>query len=138
MPSSFLPCLVSWINRTFFRLLYNSRTENVARSHRIFTYECRFRQHVQDWAIPIGKTREALLELRAALDADPGIVAHFPVEVRFCRGDRIPLSPCFGRDSCYINIIMYRPYGKDIPHLRYWLTYEGIMRKHGGRPHWAK
>lgn len=31
-----------------------------------------------------------------------------------------------------------RPYGKNVPRLNYWLTYEGIMKKHGGRPHWAK
>ncbi|XP_037986436.1 L-gulonolactone oxidase-like [Motacilla alba alba] len=51
--SSFFPGLVVWINRLFFRLLFSSRSENVDRSHRIFNYECRFRQHVQDWAIPM-------------------------------------------------------------------------------------
>ncbi|NWV25433.1 GGLO oxidase, partial [Origma solitaria] len=136
--SSFVPALVPWINRAFFWLLFSSRAESVARSHRVFTYECRFRQHVQDWAIPIGKTKEALLELKAALERNSKMVAHFPVEVRFSRRDEIPLSPCFQRDSCFINVIMYRPYGKDIPRCDYWLTYEGIMRKHGGRPHWAK
>ena len=34
--------------------------------------------------------------------------AHFPVEVRFVKADNIYLSPSYGRDSCYINIIMYR------------------------------
>ncbi|NWU87917.1 GGLO oxidase, partial [Onychorhynchus coronatus] len=136
--STFFPGLVSWINRFFFWLLFSSRVENVARSHRIFSYECRFRQHVQDWAIPIGKTKEALLELQAALEAHPGLVAHFPVEVRFSKGDEVWLSPCFQRDSCFINVILYRPYGKDVPVLEYWRIYEGIMRKHGGRPHWAK
>ncbi|NXD31022.1 GGLO oxidase, partial [Spelaeornis formosus] len=136
--SSFIPSLVVWINRVFFRLLYNSRVENVAQSHRIFSYECRFRQHVQDWAIPISRTRPALLELRAALEQNPGIAAHFPVEIRFSRQDEILLSPCFHRDSCYVNIIVYRPYGKDIPWIHYWQIYEGIMRRHGGRPHWAK
>ncbi|KAF4788230.1 hypothetical protein TURU_162800 [Turdus rufiventris] len=54
--SSFFPSLVAWINRVFFRLLFNSRVENVAQSHRMFSYECRFRQHVQDWAIPISQS----------------------------------------------------------------------------------
>lgn len=31
-----------------------------------------------------------------------------------------------------------RPYGKDVPRLDYWLAYETIMKKVGGRPHWAK
>lgn len=42
------------------------------------------------------------------LEANPKVVAHYPVEVRFTRGDDILLSPCFQRDSCYMNIIMYR------------------------------
>uniref|UniRef100_A0A8C6WDW5 L-gulonolactone oxidase n=1 Tax=Nannospalax galili TaxID=1026970 RepID=A0A8C6WDW5_NANGA len=136
--STFLPCLVGWINRFFFWLLFNCTKENSNISHKIFTYECRFKQHVQDWAIPREKTKEALLELKAMLEAHPKVVAHYPVEVRFTRGDDILLSPCFQRDSCYMNIIMYRPYGKDVPRLDYWLAYETIMKKFGGRPHWAK
>lgn len=31
-----------------------------------------------------------------------------------------------------------RPYGKDVPRLDYWQAYETIMKKFGGRPHWAK
>uniref|UniRef100_A0ACB8GA36 Uncharacterized protein n=1 Tax=Sphaerodactylus townsendi TaxID=933632 RepID=A0ACB8GA36_9SAUR len=84
------------------------------------------------------KTKEALLDLKGILESNPKVVAHYPVEVRFTRGDDILLSPCFQRDSCYMNIIMYRPYGKDVPRLDYWLAYEGIMKKYGGRPHWAK
>ncbi|CAM2112392.1 L-gulonolactone oxidase [Caretta caretta] len=136
--STFLPVLVCWINRFFFWLLFTGKVEHVNLSYKIFNYECRFRQHVQDWAIPIEKTKEALLELKAGLENNPKVVAHYPVEVRFARGDDILLSPCFQRDSCYMNIIMYRPYGKDVPRLDYWLAYESIMKKAGGRPHWAK
>ncbi|XP_074847616.1 L-gulonolactone oxidase-like isoform X2 [Carettochelys insculpta] len=136
--STFLPSLVRWVNRCFFWLLFSGQGETVDLSYKVFSYECRFRQHVQDWAIPIEKTKEALLELKAVLEKNPKVVAHYPVEVRFARGDDIWLSPCFQRDSCYVNIIMYRPYGKDVPRLDYWLAYESIMKKAGGRPHWAK
>ncbi|XP_029452079.1 L-gulonolactone oxidase-like [Rhinatrema bivittatum] len=136
--STFLPRLVPWINKFFFWVLYTGRTERVDISHKVFNFECRFRQHVQDWAIPIDKTKEALLELKAWLEKTPNVVAHFPVEVRFAQADNILLSPCFHRDSCYINILMHRPYGKDVPFQEYWLQYEGIMKKAGGRPHWAK
>ncbi|KAK7820697.1 hypothetical protein U0070_026241, partial [Myodes glareolus] len=136
--SSYLPFLVGWINRSFFWLLFSHKKKSSNLSHKIFTYECRFKQHVQDWAIPREKTKEALLELKTMLEAHPHVVAHFPVEVRFTRGDEILLSPCFQRDSCYMNIIMYRPYGKDVPRLDYWQAYETIMKKFGGRPHWAK
>ncbi|KAH0519286.1 L-gulonolactone oxidase [Microtus ochrogaster] len=181
--STYWPFLVGWINRFFFWLLFSHKKKSSNLSHKIFTYECRFKQHVQDWAIPREKTKEALLELKAMLEAHPHVVAHFPVEVRFTRGDEILLSPCFQRDSCYMNIIMYRllghvpppawasslysstnseltlniyedyvmeksnpsqlrcpsrPYGKDVPRLDYWQAYETIMKKFGGRPHWAK
>lgn len=52
--------------------------------------------------------------------------------------DDIMLSPCVGRDTCYIGIIMYRPYGMDAPRARYWDGFADIMRALGGRPHWAK
>lgn len=51
--STFVPSLVCWINRFFFWLLFSSRVENIAISYKIFNYECRFKQHVQDWAIPM-------------------------------------------------------------------------------------
>eukprot|EP00079_Xenopus_tropicalis_P025912 XP_012819552.1 PREDICTED: L-gulonolactone oxidase-like [Xenopus tropicalis] len=78
------------------------------------------------------------MQLKDWLEKNPHVVAHFPVEVRFARGDDILMSPCYHRDSCYMNIIMYRPYGKDVPHQEYWVEYENIMKKVGGRPHWAK
>lgn len=51
--STFLPFLVPWINRGFFWLLFTSKGEKVDLSYKVFNYECRFKQHVQDWAIPM-------------------------------------------------------------------------------------
>eukprot|EP00062_Callorhinchus_milii_P027961 gi/632991914/ref/XP_007884839.1/ PREDICTED: L-gulonolactone oxidase-like [Callorhinchus milii] len=81
---------------------------------------------------------EALRQLQVWLGRHEGETAHFPVEVRFARGDDILLSPCYRQDSCYINIIAYRPYGREPQRERYWAAYEAIMRENGGRPHWAK
>ena len=58
--------------------------------------------------------------------------------MRFVAADDIYLSPAYGRDSCYINIIMYRPYGKHVPFQSWWSAYEKIVKEAGGRPHWAK
>ena len=79
-----------------------------------------------------------LTELRRFLDTNPDVRVHFPVEVRFVAADEIYLSPAYGRDSCYINIIMYRPFGKHVPFKSWWNAYEKIVREAGGRPHWAK
>lgn len=38
----------------------------------------------------------------------------------------------------HLLLLPTRPYGKDVPRLDYWLAYETIMKKVGGRPHWAK
>eukprot|EP00061_Rhincodon_typus_P007176 g28590.t1 len=32
----------------------------------------------------------------------------------------------------------HRPYGKEVPREQYWAMYEEIMKRNGGRPHWAK
>lgn len=50
--STYWPFLVGWINRFFFWLLFSHKKKSSNLSHKIFTYECRFKQHVQDWAIP--------------------------------------------------------------------------------------
>ena len=50
-------------------------------------------------------------------------------------------EPCVGLRAGtgpYLLLLPTRPYGKDIPRLDYWLAYETIMKKVGGRPHWAK
>ncbi len=79
-----------------------------------------------------------LRELKAWLDGNKDVHVHFPVEVRFVKGDDIMMSPANGRDSCYMNILMYRPYGKFVPFAKYWTAFEKIMYNAGGRPHWAK
>lgn len=83
-------------------------------------------------------TSKVLYELRNWIESGPNFYAHFPIEVRFVKKDDIYLSPAFGRNSTFINIIMYRPYGKDVPFEKYWNKYEEIMKAAGGRPHWAK
>ncbi|KAG8445886.1 hypothetical protein GDO86_010613 [Hymenochirus boettgeri] len=136
--STIISGIVPWINRFYFWVIFGRKTVRIDVSHKVFNFDCKFKQYVQDWAIPIEKTKEALLLLKSWLEKNPHVGAHFPVEVRFARRDDILLSPCFHQDSCYMNIIMYKPYGKDVPHQAYWSEYESIMRRVGGRPHWAK
>ncbi|XP_023232011.1 L-gulonolactone oxidase-like [Centruroides sculpturatus] len=86
----------------------------------------------------INQTKSALLQLKSWLDNTPNIYVHVPVEVRFVKSDDIYISPAYGRDTCYINIIMYRPYSRSVLYEEYWEAYETIMGSVGGRPHWAK
>lgn len=66
------------------------------------------------------------------------LFVHGPVEIRSVKSDDIWLSPAYDQDIVFIGIIMYKPYGKEIPIKEFWGGYERIMMEHGGRPHWAK
>ncbi|RWS07212.1 L-gulonolactone oxidase-like protein [Dinothrombium tinctorium] len=134
--SSYFPQIVPYINRFFFRILYTRNRERVDISPKLFNIECPFKQYVNEWSIPRENAPIALLALRRMIESSNNIFAHFPIEVSFVKEDDIYLSPAFGRDSCYINIITYRPYGKHISYENYWTNYEKIMRELGGRPHW--
>lgn len=136
--STWFPSWVPWLNKMFLNVVFAPRRQRVDVSYRVFNYECRFKQHVNEWSIPRENTALALWKLKEWIDNTPGVYVHIPVEVRFVRADNIYLSPASGRDSCYINVIMYRPYGKKVPYEHYWAAYESIMKSLGGRPHWAK
>uniref|UniRef100_A0A8C4RMZ0 L-gulonolactone oxidase n=1 Tax=Erpetoichthys calabaricus TaxID=27687 RepID=A0A8C4RMZ0_ERPCA len=117
-------------------LLYQLCTPRLSNVCPLFFTVYLFRFGHIRWRVLV--TKDALLQLKSWLEGNPAVVAHYPVEVRFTQADAILLSPCYQRDSCYMNIIMYRPYGKDVQRDEYWSAYEDIMKKVGGRPHWAK
>jgi L-gulonolactone oxidase len=63
-----------------------------------------------------------------------GYLLNFPVEVRFTKGDDVPLSTAYGRDSAYIAVHVYKgmecePFFRDV---------EDILRGYDARPHWGK
>ncbi|CAL1266430.1 unnamed protein product [Larinioides sclopetarius] len=136
--STFVPHWVPHINKLFYYLSFSTSSSKIDRSYKIFNFECLFKQYVNEWAIPIEKTGIVLWQLREWIESTPDVYIHFPIEVRFTKADNILISPAFGRNVCYINIIMYRPYGKEVPYKTYWEAYEHIMMENGGRPHWAK
>lgn len=51
--STFCDKLVPWINRIAFWLLYSSQKNKVDISHKIFNFECLFKQYVNEWSIPL-------------------------------------------------------------------------------------
>jgi hypothetical protein len=78
-----------------------------------------------------------MAELKAVI-REKGFNVHYPVEVRFVKGDDIWCSPAYGRDTAYIGIIMFKPYGFSVPFRQYFDEFEKVMARLGGRPHWAK
>lgn len=60
--------------------------------------------------------------------------AALPTEVRFVKADEIPLSPAFGRDSCYITVGLDQGVTDPI-----WKEIESLFIDDlEARPHWGK
>jgi L-gulonolactone oxidase len=133
------PYLVPWISQIWSNALFGTRKESINRSDLQFNIDCLFKQHVDEWSLPLSSLRSALTELRALVSSKHRV--HFPVEVRFVACDDSWLSPSTGQKGdvrVYVGIIAYRPYGLDSPYKKYFADYEEIMARHNGRPHWAK
>lgn len=131
------PVLVPYINRFWFAVFHGQRKLRVDRSFDVFNFDCLFKQHVNEWAIPRRHTAVALRRIEALIQ-ERNFRVHFPVEVRFVAGDDQWLSPAEGRETCYIGIIMYRPFGSEPEYREYFAEFEAIMAELEGRPHWAK
>ncbi|KAF9945253.1 hypothetical protein BGZ70_003943 [Mortierella alpina] len=162
----FIPRLIPTLSRFMFWATQSRPIERVDDSVKVFNFDCLFPQYVNEWSIPWSRTAEALraldqfiengsvkVESGVGLDEsggaknghalkvvkkETGLKVHFPIEIRFVKKDDVWLSPAYGVDSCYIGIIMYRPYGKPVPYKRFWAGFEQIMASFEGRPHWAK
>lgn len=90
-----------------------------------------FRQ--MEYAVP----RASLAHVLDALDdwlQRSGEQITFPVEVRLTAADNIPLSPAFGRQTCYVTAHQYHRRSHD----QYFAAFEAIAREVDGRPHWGK
>ncbi|MGD1699118.1 D-arabinono-1,4-lactone oxidase [Dapis sp. BLCC M229] len=135
--ATYNPGLIASINRWYVQQMFSKSKQSRGNSVSQFNFNCLFKQQVNEWAIPIEHTSEAIFKIRQMIQ-EKNYQVHLPIEVRFVKGDDIWLSPCQGRDSCYIGVITYMPYGKLVDCQGYFKDYEKIMANLDGRPHWAK
>nr|XP_002122023.1 L-gulonolactone oxidase isoform X1 [Ciona intestinalis] len=136
--ATFFSSIVPLITSVFFKFCYEGSSECIDRSDKIFNIDCLFKQYVTEWAIPRRHTAIVLREMKNWIENNPDCKIHFPVEVRFVQKDNIMMAPSCEQDVTYIGIISYRPYGKLVPHDKWFTFYENLALKYGGRPHWAK
>ena len=65
-----------------------------------------------EWAVPTASASDCLKDLRAWIDAEAakpdGHRVHWPIEIRWTKGDDIWLSPSEGQETCWIGIVTYR------------------------------
>jgi FAD-linked oxidoreductase len=123
----------SLIPRLATALPSSGSREYVDQSFKIFASPRIVRFYEMEHALPVEALVPALKEIRAMVDRK-GYLLNFPVEVRFTKGDDVPLSTAFGRDSAYIAVHIYKgmecePFFRDV---------EDILRGYDARPHWGK
>jgi len=102
-------------------------------AHRIVTGSGRVVFRQMEYAVPRRSLAHVLDEIDNWLQHS-GEQITFPVEVRLAAPDNIPLSPAFGRETCWIAVHQY--YRR--PHETYFTAVEAIAREVDGRPHWGK
>lgn len=111
-------------------------------SYRTFNMDCLFAQYTSEWSIPFAHTAAALRAMRDWLNvehASPhGARLHWPVEIRVGAPDGVWLSTSYGRATTYIGVVLYRPYGANVPYRTAFAKFDALMRHYAGRPHWAK
>ena len=123
----------SLIPRLATALPSSGSREYVDQSFKIFASPRIVRFYEMEHALPVEALVPALREIRGMVDRK-GYLLNFPVEVRFTKGDDVPLSTAFGRDSAYIAVHVYKgmecePFFRDV---------EDILRAYDARPHWGK
>ncbi|KAH9599342.1 D-arabinono-1 [Trypanosoma melophagium] len=136
--ATYYPSMQPYINRAYQKIYYATPTVQYGNSIECFTFDCLFKQWACEWAID---ARDALKAFKVVRDliATEKLSVHFPVEFRFTDADRTALSPAHGRKTCWVGIVMYRPYLLLAPDtMRYYQAFSDAMTAMGGRPHWAK
>ncbi len=110
-----------------------SNVKKVYYSHKIYATQRLVKFREMEYNIPVEAYQDVWKEVVKTVNSKKFNI-HFPIEVRFTKGDDISLSPAYQRDSAYIachvyNKKEYQPYFEAL---------ENIFRAYGGRPHWGK
>jgi len=84
-----------------------------------------------EYAFPTENAAPVLKALKAVFE-EHDIAITLPVEVRWVARDNTLLSPCHGRDVCYIGVSS-QPNANEVN-----ARVEPIFKFYGGRPHWGK
>jgi hypothetical protein len=129
-----VPSLVPVVNKLWFKLQFARNRKNEDISYKQFTFDCLFKQYVNEWAVPTQRAVEAVRALRQLIETKNYNI-HFPIEIRFVKSDNIWLSPAYDGDRCCSFLrcpvsrwltFSHHPF---ILSRRYWLRYVSPVRK---------
>ncbi len=132
-----VPSLLPRINRAYSQEFLSKPRASTGGSVQQFTFDCLFHQRVAEWAVPLAVSSQAVLAVRE-LSEKHGFQAHLPVEVRYTAGDDLWLSPTYDGARCWVGIVSYIPWGREVAWRAWFSAVEELMLSLGGRPHWAK
>jgi FAD-linked oxidoreductase len=125
------PGLIPRINNVSARALSERRYSDVP--HKVFTSPRRVVFREMEYAVPREVGMKALSDVRALIERSDWRIS-FPVEIRVCPADDVPLSTAYDRDSIYLAFHM----NPQTDHRGYFSGVEDILRGYDGRPHWGK
>jgi FAD-linked oxidoreductase len=125
------PGLVRRINDLSGRALSERRYSDVP--HKVFTSPRRVVFREMEYALPREAAVDILREVRSTIEASDWTIS-FPVEIRVCPADNVPLSAAYQRDSVFLAFHM----NAQTDHTGYFRGVEELLRQYDGRPHWGK
>ena len=111
----------------------SGRENYVDRSYSVFTSERKMKFVEMEYFIPRVHARDALERIFRLVETS-GLEITMPIEVRWAKGDDLPLSMCYGRDTVSIAIHVRESEAFE----PYFVPVETIMSDYDGRPHWGK
>lgn len=135
--ASFFKQLGFLTNAIIFKLTLGRSLNYTQHSKDAFVVPISIKQTVMEYAIPIEFTFQAIKELRKIIEERKYYV-HMPIEFRFTPKNDALLSMSYGRASCYVGVISYKPFGKSIFYDDFFSEVHKVLSSHSGRPHWAK
>jgi len=101
-------------------------------SHEVFPSVRDVRFNEMEYGVPAERGPAAVREIRDLVASRDDV--EFPVEYRYVRGDGIPLSPAYGRDTVFVAVHKYH----EKPYADFFSAAEDVFRSYDGRPHWGK
>ncbi len=125
------PSNSEWITRLIG--MATSDADYINHAHLAFASKRYVKFQEMEYNIPAEHFIPVLTEILETIRKDKHKV-HFPIECRFVKGDDIPLSPAYGRESAYIAVHMFA----GMPYRAYFEAIEAIFARYDGRPHWGK
>ncbi len=125
------PRLIPRINDLSARALSERRYSDVP--HKVFTSPRRVVFREMEYAVPREVGLQALADVRALIESSDWQIS-FPVEIRVCPADDLPLSTAYDRESVYLAFHM----NPQTDHRDYFRGVEDVLRGYDGRPHWGK